>query len=77
MKIYFSTEVYNSTILVRIIRDNGAWILLTGERDDQYMPQFGVKLVDGSMEQLKRWINDYYISEQQQKLIKGNVDIVD
>jgi hypothetical protein len=73
MKIFFATEMMDFSISVKILKDNGEFIILTGERDDQHMPNFGVKLKDGEQERLTEWVNRLSISEQQKKLIDAKL----
>lgn len=73
MKIFFATEVVDFSISVKIVKDDGQWIILTGERDESYMPFFGVKLKEGGQEQLKEWINRLTVSEHQQRLIEAKM----
>jgi len=68
MKIFFSTEGGDLSISVKIIKDNGECIILTGERDNQHMPIFGVKIKEGEQDRLKEWINRLPISDRQQKI---------
>lgn len=73
MKIFFATEMAAFSISVKIVKDDGQWIILTGERDDQHMPAFGVKLKEGEQERLKEWINRLTMSEHQQRLIDAKL----
>jgi len=57
MRIFFATEISDFSISVKIVKDDGQWIILTGERDDGHIPAFGVKLKEGDQERLKEWIN--------------------
>ncbi len=73
MKIFFATEMCDFSISVKIVKDNGEWIILTGERDEGHMPAFGVKLKEGEQERLKEWVNRLTMSKHQQRLIDAKL----
>lgn len=62
MKIFMYTAFEDMSLSVKIQKDDGEWIILTGHRDDQHMPCYGVELDKGSQDIVIKWLNSYKIS---------------
>lgn len=55
MKVFMATE-FDGSMTLKIEADSGDWIALRGERCDDAMPVYGMKLHDEGQEHLETWI---------------------
>lgn len=75
MKIFVVAEPFDTSISVRLQKENGDFIVLSGQRCDDFMPAYGVQLKENAAETIREWlnVNSLTVSEHQQKLIEAKI----